>query len=269
MHLFEGVTGTEEPHEALRKDGFQSLFVAQSEAREFFFFFCELTRLFFCAACWTMASGMRLANHVKSQCGEIRKFDWCCEILSEAGAPCGSRFQSKRAFRCHQLRSNLHGHGRQRSVFSSVIINYCPWCRSTFSVSIDASSAEGTTPALEDALMADDAKKGRLTRRKPGTPSKETEAGARGDAISRAGSKKKPAAFCKSTTQPMGIINKQCLRTEQATMSLCGAIFDTTIMATENDVVKSMREQTRRYNEKSRRARATRWVRLRSSHGED
>ena len=38
------------------------------------------------AACWTMASGTRLANHVKFQCGENRKFDWCCEILSEAGA---------------------------------------------------------------------------------------------------------------------------------------------------------------------------------------
>ena len=81
---------------------------------------------------------MRLANHVKFQCGEIRKFDWCCEILSEAGAPCGSRFQSKRALRCHQLRSNLHGVGRQTSVFSSVITNYCPWCRSTFSTSLTA-----------------------------------------------------------------------------------------------------------------------------------
>ena len=35
--LFEGVTGTEELHEALLKDGFQSLFVAQTEAREVFF----------------------------------------------------------------------------------------------------------------------------------------------------------------------------------------------------------------------------------------
>ena len=48
--------------------------------------------------------------------------------------------------------------------------------------------------------MVDDAKKRRLTRRKLGgggrgsaTPSKETEAGERGDAVSRAGSKKKPA----------------------------------------------------------------------------
>ena len=29
------------------------------------------------AACWTMACGMRLASHVKAQCGETRKFDWC------------------------------------------------------------------------------------------------------------------------------------------------------------------------------------------------
>ena len=46
VYLFEGVTGTEELSEALGKDGFQSLFVAQSEAREVFIF-CELTRLFF------------------------------------------------------------------------------------------------------------------------------------------------------------------------------------------------------------------------------
>ena len=115
---------------------------------------------------------------------------------------------------------------------------------------------EGTTLAMEDALMVDDAKKRRVTRRMSGcggrgsaTPSKETEAGVRGDAISRAGSKKKPAAFCKSTTQLMGIIIKQCLRTKQERRSLCGAIFDTIIMATEHDVVKSMREQTHRYNE--------------------
>ena len=61
------------------------------------------------------------------------------------------------------------------------------------------------------------------------TPCKETEAGA--------------------LTQLTGIIPKQCLRTEQETRSLCGAIFDTIIMATEHDVVESMREQTRRYNE--------------------
>ena len=40
-YLFEGVTGTEELYEPLRKDGFQSLFVAQSEAREVFFFFAN------------------------------------------------------------------------------------------------------------------------------------------------------------------------------------------------------------------------------------
>ena len=38
------------------------------------------------AACWTTASGMRLASHVKVQCGETRKLGWCCEILLEAGA---------------------------------------------------------------------------------------------------------------------------------------------------------------------------------------
>ena len=63
------------------------------------------------------------------------------------------------------------------------------------------------------------------------------------------GLQKKPVAFCKNTTQLMGIIIKQCLRTEQDTWSLCGALFDTSIMATEHDVVKSMREQTRLYNE--------------------
>ena len=47
----------------------------------------------------------------------------------------------------------------------------------------------------------------------------------------------------------MGIIIKQCLRTEQETRSLCGAIFDTIITATEHDTVKRMREQTRGYNE--------------------
>ena len=63
------------------------------------------------------------------------------------------------------------------------------------------------------------------------------------------GSKKKPVAFCKNTTQLMGIIIKQCLRTEQDTRSLCGALFDTIIMATEHDVVKRMREQTCLCNE--------------------
>ena len=97
---------------------------------------------------------------------------------------------------------------------------------------------------------------------------KETKAGARGDAVSRAGSKKKPAAFCNSIAQLMGIIIiKQCLRTEHETRSLCGAIFDNDHHDTEHDVVKSMREQTRRYNEgvNRQRARATHWVHLRSA----
>ena len=129
VYLLQGVTGTEELCEALRKVGFQSLFVSQSEAWE------ALQRIdtsLLRAACWTMASGMRLERHVKAQCGETCKFDWCCEILSEYGVPCGSRFRSKKALRCHQLRSRLHGHGHQTSVFASVITNYCPWCRSTF-----------------------------------------------------------------------------------------------------------------------------------------
>ena len=47
----------------------------------------------------------------------------------------------------------------------------------------------------------------------------------------------------------MGITIKQCLRTEQETRSLCAAIFDMIIMATEHDVVKRMRGQAHRYNE--------------------
>ena len=35
---------------------------------------------------------------------------------------------------CHQLRSNLHGHGRQ----TSVITNYSPWCHSTLSTTLIA-----------------------------------------------------------------------------------------------------------------------------------
>ena len=81
-------------------------------------------------------------------------------------------------------------------------------------------------------------------------PSGDAEASGRGSGVVPVGSKKKPVAFCKNTTQLMGIIIKQCLRTEQDTRSLCGALFDTIIMATEHDVVKSMREQTRLYNER-------------------
>ena len=36
--LFEGVTGTVELYEAIGKDGFQSFFVSQSDARDVFFF---------------------------------------------------------------------------------------------------------------------------------------------------------------------------------------------------------------------------------------
>ena len=107
---------------------------------------------------------------------------------------------------------------------------------------------------MEDVSIGDEAKKRRLTRRRSvgggrgsTQPRKETKAEVRGD--SGVLSKKKPAAFCKNTPQLMGIIIKQCLRTEQDTRSLCGAVFDTVIMPTEHDVVKSMREQTRLYNE--------------------
>ena len=65
-YLFEGVTGTEELYEALRKHGFQSLCVAQSEAWEAFLMIgTSLLR----AACWTMATGVRLESHMKAQCG--------------------------------------------------------------------------------------------------------------------------------------------------------------------------------------------------------
>ena len=97
-YSFEGVTGTEELYEALRKDGFQSLFVAQSAERGRFFFKANLHVSSSSSLLDNGPQGVRLANHVKFQCGEIRKFDWCCEILSEAGAPCGSRFQSKKSF---------------------------------------------------------------------------------------------------------------------------------------------------------------------------
>ena len=90
------------------------------------------------AACWTMASGMKLEKHVKALCGDDCKVDWCCEILSESGIPCGLRFRSKKALRCHQLRSRSHGHGLQTSIFASVITNSCPWCRSTFATALIA-----------------------------------------------------------------------------------------------------------------------------------
>ena len=180
---------------------------------------------------------MRLANRVKFQCGEMEPLGAIYTVMDV-----------------------------RTSVFSSVITNYCPWCRSTFlttliarkhaaastlsgncrvdagafpwpisppksvqcslcddetvytsidelydhsvavhlpkpspvSLPIDATSARGNKRRLlEDALMVDDAKKRRLTRRKSGgggrgsaTPSKETEAGARGDAISPRGLEK-------------------------------------------------------------------------------
>ena len=80
-------------HEALRKNGFQSLFVSQSEAWE------ALQRMdtsLLRAACWTMASGMKLEKNFKALCGDDCKIDWCCEILSVSGVPCGLRFRSKK-----------------------------------------------------------------------------------------------------------------------------------------------------------------------------
>ena len=101
--------------------------------------------------------------------------------------------------------------------------------------------------------MGEEVKKRRLTRRKSAAgerclapPNGEAEAGGRGDVVVPVGSKKKPAAFCKNTTQLMGIIIKQCLRTEEDTRSLCGALFDIITMATEHDVVKSMRASRNR-----------------------
>ena len=84
--------------------------------------------------------------------------------------------------------------------------------------------------------MGDEAKKRRLTRRK-------SVAGGRGLAQPRKETevKKKPAAFCRNTTQLMGIIKD--------TRSLCGAIFDIVIMATDHDVVKSLTAHARLYNE--------------------
>ena len=327
VYLFEGVTGTEELCEALRQEGFQSLFVSQSQAWEAS---QRIDTSLLRAACWTMASGMRLERHVKAQCGETCKVDWCCEILSEVGVPCGLRFRSKKAWRCHQLRSRLHGHGLQTSIFAiDVITNSCPWCRSTFATTliarkhaaaamlsghcrVDAGAfpwpisppqsllcrlcqdgdsytsiddfydhavavhlpkpspfslpivtalhhACGTRGTRRDTSCegCDHGRGGEETttnksaagERGSAPPNGEAEAGGRGDVVVPVGSKKKPAAFCKNTTPLMGIIIKQCLRTEQDTRSLCGALFDTIIMATEHDVVKSMREQTRLYNE--------------------
>ena len=51
-----GVTGTRELYEALWKDGFQSLFVAQSEAREALL---RIDTFLLRAACWTLGRGSR------------------------------------------------------------------------------------------------------------------------------------------------------------------------------------------------------------------
>ena len=56
---------------------FSRSFVPQSEAWEAFL---RIDTSLLRAACWTMASGMRLAIHVKAQCGETRRFDWCCRF---------------------------------------------------------------------------------------------------------------------------------------------------------------------------------------------
>ena len=77
-------------------------------------------------------------QHVKALCGDDCKVDWCCEILSESGIPCRLRFRSKKALRCHHLRSRSYGHGLQTSIFASVITNSCPWCRSTFATTLIA-----------------------------------------------------------------------------------------------------------------------------------
>ena len=105
--------------------------------------------------------------------------------------------------------------------------------------------------------MVDDAKKRRLTRRKSGgggrgsaTPSKETEAGARGDAVSRARLEKEARRSLQKHHTADGHHHQAVSEDGTGNESLCGAIFDATNVATEHDVVKSMREQTRQYNEK-------------------
>ena len=81
----------------------------------------------------------------------------------------------------------------------------------------------------------------------------------RAETRSPAWAQKKPVAFCKSTTQLMGIIIKQCLRTDQETRSLCGAIFDTVVMATELDTVKPERTDASVQRGSPGSARATHW----------
>ena len=298
------------------------------------FFFLRIDTSLLPAACWVMASGMRLAILVKFQCGEIRKFGWCCGILWEAGALCGSRFQSTESLEVSSVPEQstrswtsdiglLKCHHQLLSIVPFYILNHTDstetrcrfnvlWSLSvgrrcislaylfsqalssaacammklfthpfdepydhsvavhlpkpslvslptvsvakSFSVSIDASSArrnnagsggcrdggrreETQTDSAQVGGWFSNAKQGDRIRsaRKRGPP--------------RGLENRSPAAFCKSTTQLMGIIIKQCLRTEQETRSLYGAIFDTIIMATEREVVKSMREETRRCNE--------------------
>ena len=153
-----------------------------------FFFFLRIDTSLLRAACRTLASVVRLANHVKFRCGESRKFDWCCEIPPETGAPCGSRFQSKRALRCYSVAEHVtwswksdagfpECHHQLLSMVSFYILNHTDstethcrfnvvwtlsggrgWTRVHFvvSLSIDASSARGN--AMENVLMVEDAK---------------------------------------------------------------------------------------------------------------
>ena len=188
----------------------------------------------------------------------------------------------------------IHGQGRETSVFSSVITNYCPWCRSTFfpwpisppidelhdhsvavhlpkpspvslpiasvaksfSVSIDAGSARGYNAGSGgcpdggrcEETQTDSAQVGRWRTWFSNANQGDGSRSARRHGCPRGLEKEARRLLQQHHTGDGYHIIKQCLRTDQETRSLRGAIFDTVIMATEHDVVKSTREQTRRYN---------------------
>ena len=101
--------------------------------------------------------------------------------------------------------------------------------------------------------MGEEVKKRRLTRRKSGAGERGSGPPC-GDAEARGWGERGRSRGLQIETRRllqeyhavvMGIIIKQCLRTEQDTRSLCGALFDTIIMATEHDVVaRRSRERT-------------------------
>ena len=79
---------------------------------------------------------MKLEKHVKAQCGEACKVDWCCEILSESGVPCGLRFRSKKALRCHVALQITWTWSSDVNFCERT--NSCSWCRSTFGTTLIA-----------------------------------------------------------------------------------------------------------------------------------